>query len=479
MNAHTQRPWGMIRMKSGNPGYRCFSGRRLFAWGAAAVLFALILGTCLSPAGAEGAAEPGTAGALDRIELFVEPDLLWNEKTGILAEGPDIEKTPGRLPFRNAVYLRMMGRPVTGRMTYVSGDAGTSMVDRLVTLTVIGDTYSACMPQKRLRVDAVDDVFDVPLLEDRPGAARTSFVLDNGGGDCLFTRVADAVQVRLIENHTDLHILMAGWKPVNVYLNGEYWGQYGLRETMDAAAVCRYEGLDPALADQISLADSMGGGLDRGYREMVRLLKQADPANRPVDRAYLDQNVDVDSYLTWLAVKMYFGDSAAADGFLAYRIPGGKWKCAAQGFEYGLFNSSFDAARSYLKPKGFGEQRADNTVFLKILEIDEYRALFLTKLGMLYQRLTTEVMIAELEACAAQIGPVMRDHFARWASEENRLVISDVPGTPDGMYQYWETRIQRMRNTMTKRPMYVLLQARDELGLTNAEAVRYFVGEAK
>ena len=41
---------------------------------------------------------------LDRIDLEVDPDLLWNEETGILTEGDQVEKTPGILPFKNTVY---------------------------------------------------------------------------------------------------------------------------------------------------------------------------------------------------------------------------------------------------------------------------------------------------------------------------------------------------------------------------------------
>ena len=37
---------------------------------------------------------------LDRIDLNIDPDLLWNEETGILTEGDQIEKSPGLLPFK-------------------------------------------------------------------------------------------------------------------------------------------------------------------------------------------------------------------------------------------------------------------------------------------------------------------------------------------------------------------------------------------
>ena len=59
---------------------------------------------------------------LDRIDLSVDPDALWNEENGILTEGEKIEKTPGLLPFKNAVYREAYdhGISVEGEMTYQS-----------------------------------------------------------------------------------------------------------------------------------------------------------------------------------------------------------------------------------------------------------------------------------------------------------------------------------------------------------------------
>ena len=65
---------------------------------------------------------------LDRIDLYVEPDLLWNKETGILADGDKVVKEPGRLPFQNTTYRKMKdaGTKVDGELVYRSSSGTRS-----------------------------------------------------------------------------------------------------------------------------------------------------------------------------------------------------------------------------------------------------------------------------------------------------------------------------------------------------------------
>ena len=356
------------------------------------------------PAGAVSQTEH-SAGSLDRIDLTVDPDLLWNEDYGILAEGPEIDKSS--LPFQNATYrkLNQVNQAVEGEMTYTWADSRKDPWHSRILLWTEGDGYTLDMPQKSLGIMIEKGCL---FFEDRKNAENCFLTLRNAGMDGNYTRLADGVQSRLIEKYSGLKILTLAWRPVSVYLNGEYWGHYNLRENLhDSFMIGQYEKEHVYLysSDEAQIVEGLpvSGRYDNLiYQKLMDQLKNSDPANRPEDREYLEQHVDVDSYLNWLALKIYFGDSNAAGSFAAYRLPTGKWKCAAVGFDWGLFRADYNAFESFLKPEGLGAVNADNTIFLKILEIDEYRELFLKKLGGLYQRLTAEVMQAELDRRSAR-----------------------------------------------------------------------------
>ena len=413
---------------------------------------------------------------LDRIDLYVDPDLLWNNETGILAEGDNVVKEPGKLPFKNTVYRKMKdsGITVEGEIVYQTSQRAVLFRDP-VRLQLSGD-YSLDMPQKSFQIDAADGSFDFPLFDDRPASSYPSILLRNSGNDSMFTRVVDGVQHRLIDKYTDTGLLTQAWRPVNVYLNDEYWGIYNMRETVDGHTICRHEQLPDETADNITILTVSGRalqGTNNEFKELRKKIAQISPADNPEDLAYLEQEIDINSFLDWLTVEMYFGNSDIGHGVI-YKVPGGKWKCLIQDLDYGLYNSGFNSVKSYLKASGMGDQKIYNTVFLKILDVEKYRDLFFTKLGNLFRSLTTENMWKELDACIAWIEPDMKNHVDRWAPYYDKNVITEVPTDPEQAYKYWQKRVLRLRNVMYKRPTMLYGFIRDYFNMSNEEMDAYF-----
>ena len=443
-------------------------------------------GTGILAAATTGTQEGPDAAAgsqLDRIDLYVDPALLWDPENGLLVEGENAVKKRGILPFTNTVYRRHYneGTTLDGEIVYYSGERGTGFRQK-IRLRLGGSSYGLDMPQKALLITAAEGTFEYALFDDRPYTSYQTFLLSNADADSMFTRVADPVQHRMIDKYLDTDLLTLAWRPVNVYINNEYQGIYNLREELDVYTVCRHEGLPDTEADNVTLLSAGGGviaGNNKDFRALEKELKTSDPANNPEDLAYLEEQVDTESFLDWLAVSAYYGNSDVGTGIKYYRVPGGKWKCAVHRLHYGLYNSSFNSVESYLKAEGMGVKGIDNTIFRKILEVDQYRELFLQKLGNLYRTLNTETMRQELDACVAWILPDMRAHVERWGPYYDKMIISEVPTDADGAWTYWKRRVTRMHNTMTKRPNNVYQYTQDYFGLSDGEMEKYFGPKAK
>ena len=411
---------------------------------------------------------------LDRIDLYVEPDLLWNSETGILTEGENVDKK--NLPFKNTVYRKMKdaGVKVDGELVYRS-DEGAVLFKDQVKLCLDGD-FALDMPQKGFLIDAADGSFDFPLFDDRSAASYPSLLLRNAGNDSMFTRIQDSLQHRLIDRHTDAKLLTQAWRPVQVYLNDEYWGMYNMREAIDGHTVCRYENVSDELADSVSILTMNGSsiqGPNKEYKELLKTLKAGNPAENPADLEYLEQEVDIDNFLDWLAVEMYFGNSDIGHARV-YRVPGGKWKCLIEDLDYGLYDSGFNSVQSYLKEAGMGQKAINNTTFLKILSVDKYKDLFFTKLGNLFYSLTSSVMESEVDACVAWIEPGMKAHIDRWAPFYDKQVMFDVPTNPEEAWKYWEQRVARLRNVIRKRPTRLYNFIQEFFQMTDEEMAVYF-----
>ena len=418
--------------------------------------------------------------SLPVVSVTVDPDDLWNPKRGMLTVGKGVNKKEG-LPFRNTVYRRVKNSGVKYE-SYVEmyDDAGKRIVSQGADISLNGD-YSLDMPQKSFKFKAKskygEKTFKAKLFPDRDYEEYKSFVLRNSGNDCMWTRLQDGFQSRLMDL-CGCSVAHQAWKPYAVYLNGQYWGHMNLRERVDEYMVAQSEGLDLEDADQLTLLQANGkvkSGLNTEYKAMIKKIKAGKPAKKQEDLQYILDNVDVDNYFTFMAFEMFFGNSDIGN-FRIYRLdaPGSKWRWLISDLDYGLWNSGFDSPRSYTKKSGMGQLNYDNTIFLRLLTVPEYKDRYLTIYSEIYRKLTTETMMEVLEKLVALIEPEMEQHWNRWGPENDRNVISEAPRTAEGAYKYWQRRVERLRNVIRKRPTRLWDFTKKAFSLSEAEMEKYF-----
>ena len=345
-------------------------------------------------------------------------------------------------------------------------------------------------PQKSFKVRAKARYgaryFSAKLFEDRPFTEYKSFVLRISGNDSAWTRLIDGFQGRLIDRFNEASdepttVIHQAWKPVVVYLNGVYWGHYNMRERVDRYFVAQHEGLSLEEADNMDILEASASsrnvnwGSNKEYKAMIERVKKSSPGANAEDLEYILENIDVDNYIDYMAFEMFFGNSDPGNiRYYRLKTASAKWKWIIYDMDYGLFDSGFNSPYSYLKEKGAGDKLIDNTLIRKLLESDQMRDKFLTRLGEIYQLFTTEYMTEVFDEMALEIEPEMPLHFARWAEETDKAVSFDNPTTPEGALRYWHTRLDRTRNILKKRPAYFYEMVQEQFQLSDGQMLLYF-----
>lgn len=411
------------------------------------------------------------------VSLVVDPYELYNPENGLLTVGENVIKD--KIPFKNTIYREFgkIGRP--GHVEFYLLD-GTQALRQGMEVELQGQ-YSLDMPQKTFKLRAKSlygaKLFNYPLFDDRPFTEYKSFVLRNSGNDNVWTRLLDGFQSRLLDAYGSTVIHQA-WNPVVVYLNGRYWGHYNMRERVDRFFVAQHEGISLRDADNMTILEANGKvkwGTRKEYRDMIAAFKKLNTATNEADMQYIADRVDLDNFIEYTALEMFFGNSDPGNiRYYKLNREGAKWKYIFYDADYGLFESSFNSPASYTKPKGMGQQKINNTILLKLLDNPTYRDMFLTKLGHIFQTFTTEYMLAVLEPMVEEIKPEMQLHWSRWGEENDPAIIAEAPRSADGAYRYWETRIQRLRNVVKKRPNLFWGMVQDTFKLSQDEMLRYF-----
>ena len=419
--------------------------------------------------------------ALPIVSLVTDPSHLWDKEKGLLVTGDNVVKEAGKLPFKNTVYRKLKDAGVKYDIHIeLYDDSGELLMSQSGEFGLMGD-YSLDMPQKSFKFRSKSKygskTFNAKLFPDRDFTEYKGFVLRNSGNDSMWTRLQDGFQGRLMDL-TGTTVVHQAWKPYAVYLNGTYWGHMNLRERTDVYMIAQHEGIPLEDAKSITLLQASGSsknGSNKEYKAMVKKIKAGDPAKNPEDLQYILDNVDVDNLFEYMAYEMFFGNSDIGNTrFYNTNQPGSKWKWVLYDVDYGLYDSTFNSPWSYTKAKGMGQQKIDNTIFLKLLSVPEYKAKYLTIYGKIFQQLTTDFMISTLNDMVKIIEPEMELHWARWGEENDKMVITEVPTTVEGALRYWEKRVERLRNVCRKRPTKLWEFTQDAFNLTNAEMEQYF-----
>ena len=419
--------------------------------------------------------------SLPVVSVVTDPNNLWDEEWGMLTTGKDAVKQPGKLPFPNTVYRKVKDAGIRYECHIeLYDDSGTLIMSQSGEVGLMGD-YSLDMPQKSFKFRSKSKygskTFNAKLFPDRDYTQYKGFVLRNSGNDSMFTRVQDGFQGRLFDL-CGLRVVHQAWKPYAVYLNGIYWGHMNLRERTDKYMVAQFEGLSFDDADKIDLLQGNGSvksGHNKEFKAMLKKIKAGNPAKNPEDLQYILDNVDVENLFQYMAFEMFVGNSDIGNTrFYRTNQPGSKWRWVLYDLDYGLYSSTFNSPWSYTKEKGMGQKGINNTIFLKLLSVPEYKDMYLTIYSNIFKALTTDVMIKTLDAMVKLIEPEMQLHWTRWGEENDKMVIDEVPTTIDGAYRYWEKRVERLRNTCRLRPNRLWQFTQDAFNLTNDEMIHYF-----
>ena len=409
----------------------------------------------------------------------------------MFAYGPNVDINQPTPWFKHATY---------GQKNWFGGwveyydDDGVQQISQGMTFRVMGQ-YSLDMPQKSLYIKADGQYgkssFDYALFEDRPYESYASFVLRNGGQDGKFTRVLDGMQAKLVDQ-AGSSVANQAWKPVIVYINGEYWGHYNMRERAGVKMAAQHEGWTNP--DDIDMLESSGlsssqivQGSSKDYVKLYEKVKDGDLTKDAALLAEIEANFDIDNMFDYYIFESFFGNTDP--GNIRYyrntKSGDGKWRYLFYDLDWGLFNSSSKkngveyatgGVTYYMNPNGAGDQKIKANLFLrKLVEVPQYREKFLTRYAELFNSvLTTENMVSLFNEMILEIKPEMQMHNQRWAAEMPTQVSFDQPKNAEGGYNYWVTRCERAIRVMNRRPHFIWLDIQSYFGLSDAEMTERF-----
>ena len=387
------------------------------------------------------------------ISLITDEKYLFDKKTGALVKG-----TSDTYPN----YEREWEYPVNIEYFNLGG---TGEINQMGTFTAAG--HSARQnSQKSIAVYARKaygpERFSFNPFPNRDYDSYKSLLLRSANSDAFSTRLRDPVISSLAE---PLNIIYQDALAIEVYINGQYWGHYNLREKINKYFVAQWEGVtDEKDIDKIDILARTGrdeflqNGSNEDWLTLCDFCKTKD-LNVPENLQYVTDRLDIDSLFTHTAFEIIIGNNDFTN-VRVYRVPGGKWKYLLFDVEAGFLSMEAGPMNYYLKKVNDKVQGFRHEPLAALLNVPEMKAAFLKR-------------FAEVLELSFQ-WPYVEAHFAPWEETLETLLPRHLERWPHFSMKAWRQNVDAVKYYARIRPVKIVALLQKHMKLTDAEVEQYF-----
>ncbi len=303
-----------------------------------------------------------------------------------------------------------------------------------------------------------EDKLNYQVFENRDFSVFDTLVLRAGSQDYYTTFFRDILASSVMED--SLTVEVQAFKTTILYINGQYWGLYDIREKVDEDFVATHYNVDEATASVVRMGGTVSAGDKNTFNTLMSYLASHDLKSKE-NYEYVKTLLNMDSYIDFWVAELFttnndiinyrFISSTAYDEGRLHMI------------FYDLDNGWYYPNRAYyefmINPEGMSEFHVNSLINRRLFENEEFRISFLEHLSVGLKTLwKEETVLAKLEVIYQSIRPEITRDFTRWNLDPT----------------VWEGNVDFLRNFIKVRTAYLLKQTKAFFNLSNEEYAFYF-----
>ena len=301
-----------------------------------------------------------------------------------------------------------------------------------------------------------------PFFNDMNYNTYSSFILRNAGEDPKGVRIMDAALTRVLKGKMDID--MQEYRPVVVYINGNYYGIYNLREKLNEDYIESKFGYDKDDVDILKMHNAVKGSKDN-YNDLIIYASMHDASNSIVYEE-LKKKIDIEEFINYWVVESFYGNIDLAN-IRYWKSPNSKWRWMLfdldRSFEdldvdigYPVKSSSISLytyiPSSIMLIRNLYRNSIAKDIYLKTLSYH------------LKNTFNPSNMNRVIDELAKEIENEMPYHIKRWGKEYKNI----------NSMERWKTNISNLKQDIARRYERVINNLQKDLNLTDEEYKSYF-----
>ncbi|MFN0274348.1 MAG: lamin tail domain-containing protein [Chitinophagales bacterium] len=375
------------------------------------------------------------------ISISADPGSFFDTDTGIYVFGPPDYSTS--YPYYGSNFWEPWKR-----LAYISyfDETGMQQFSNEIYIEIHGG-WSRAEAQRSFTIDfknVLDGELNFQLFpDDKPEVTKfNNFNLRNGGQHVWGTRIQDAFIARVM-NKT--HLDYEAYNPCLVYLNGNYWGLYEIREKADEHFAESNYGIN---SENIDLRNGWSAlaGSDTAFTNLYNWVMANDPYSSSFYEGFAEK-VDIENYVDYFIAEIYHqnvdwgGTYWGLNNIKLWQenSPEGKIRHIMYDMDGSLGWFGDNVYTNYINLARYpGVTNFSSEIFDRILYNEEFRNYFVNRFADLINTIFQLENVEEIEeAMKDQIEDEMDRQIDRWA----------LPYS----YSYWNSTLNQMMNYLEDR----------------------------
>jgi hypothetical protein len=283
-----------------------------------------------------------------------------------------------------------------------------------------------------------------PLFPNSPYNKYQAFLLRNAGSDFHRAHSRDAILTSLMDGSG---LETQSYRPIVVYINGEYWGLYNLREKINEHFLSSKSGVE---SNQIDIVDPIGRIIHGGNNDFVELKQFLIDSTLVSEANYaiVSEKIDIDNYIIYLLSEIYFDNRDwPYINIRHWRPKDGKWRAILFDTDNGFGRSNPNAydknTLAYaLDPSSmsYTNNPNSNRLFRRLMDNEIFKNKFINQFAdELNSRFLTDHVIDHIDSMSQLVSTEIIDQYIRWNANPNN----------------YNSHINIMKEFATKRPAFV------------------------
>ncbi len=370
------------------------------------------------------------------VSLAADPDDLWSDERGIYVEG------------NHSNYEKDWERPAN--VSLFESD-GSFSIDCGLGLHGAG-TRVTC-PKKSFKLQfrgQYDGSLRYQVFDDSPISEFSTLIL-RGGEDYSRTLFRDELSRTLADEGSE-HLLTLNDKYCVLYINGDYFGIYAIREDYSRDYCADHMNVSP---DSVTVVH--GPVYKKVAPELYGLIDYARDKDMRIEDnyRYMESKINMDSLIDWYIYEAYCGNNDIPGNVrYVYSTEEGKWRMCFFDMDWGFV---WRGTCKWI----FDEERQHSALFHSLIKNEQFKDRFLTRAAELFNgALSNDSVLKTIDYYEELLRPEMERERARWGRS-----VAD-----------WEKSIEDVRGYITKqdRVGQLLKSMKEYMPLSDKDISRYF-----